>query len=61
VIALIVMSAITSVIFPWAYGSLMETAPYAVVLQVIRIVLLVGCTVVAVKSVAFTRQKISAS
>ncbi len=61
VIALIVMSAITSVIFPWAYGSLMETAPYAVVLQVIRIVLLVGCTVVAVKSVAFTRRKISAS
>jgi hypothetical protein len=56
-----VMSAITSVIFPWAYGSLMETAPYAVVLQVIRIVLLVGCTVVAVKSVAFTRRKISAS
>jgi hypothetical protein len=58
VIALIVMSAITSVIFPWAYGSLMETAPYAVVLQVIRIVLLVGCTVVAVKSVAFNRRQV---
>lgn len=60
VIALIVMSAVTSVIFPWAYGSLMETAPYAVALQVIRIVLLVACTVVAVKSVAFTRQRVSA-
>lgn len=61
VIALIVMSAVTSVIFPWAYGSLMETAPYAVALQVIRIVLLVGCTVVAVKSVAFTRLRAVAS
>ena len=61
VIALIVMSAITSVIFPWAYGSLMETAPYAVVLQVIRIVLLVGCTVVAVKSVAFSRRQVPTS
>ena len=60
VIALIVMSAVTSVIFPWAYGSLMETAPYAVALQVIRIALLVGCTVVAVKSVAFTRHRVSA-
>ena len=56
VIALIVMSAVTSIIFPWAYGSLMDTAPYAVVLQVIRIVLLVGCTVIAVKSVAFSRR-----
>ena len=61
VIALIVMSAITSVIFPWAYGSLMETAPYAVALQVIRIVLLVGCTVVAVKSVAFSRRQVVAN
>ncbi|MGI9135743.1 MAG: glycosyltransferase 87 family protein [Candidatus Nanopelagicales bacterium] len=61
VIALLVMSAVTSVIFPWAYGSLMETAPYAVALQVIRIVLLVGCTFVAVKSVAFTREKVHAS
>ena len=56
VIALIAMSAVTSIIFPWAYGSLMDTAPYAVVLQVIRIVLLVGCTVIAVKSVAFSRR-----
>jgi hypothetical protein len=61
VIALIVMSAITSVIFPWAYGSLMDTAPYAVVLQVIRIVLLVGCTVIAVKSVAFNRRHVAAT
>ena len=61
VIALIVMSAVTSIIFPWAYGSLMDTAPYAVVLQVIRIVLLVGCTVIAVKSVAFNRRHVSAS
>lgn len=61
VVALIVMSAVTSIIFPWAYGSLMETAPYAVALQVIRIVLLVGCTVVAVKSVVFTRPRVSAS
>jgi hypothetical protein len=61
VIALIVMSAITSVIFPWAYGSLMDTAPYAVVLQVIRIVLLVGCTVIALKSVAFNRRHVAAS
>lgn len=61
VITLIVMSGVTSVIFPWAYGSLMETAPYAVALQVIRIVLLVGCTVIAVKSVAFTRPRISAN
>ena len=61
VIALIIMSAITSVIFPWAYGSLMDTAPYAVVLQVIRIVLLVGCTVVAVKSVAFSRRQVPTS
>jgi hypothetical protein len=55
------MSAVTSVIFPWAYGSLMETAPYAVALQAIRIALLVGCAVVAVKSVAFTRQRVSAN
>lgn len=61
VIALIVMSAVTSIIFPWAYGSLMDTAPYAVVLQVIRIVLLVGCTVIAVKSVAFTRRHVVAN
>jgi hypothetical protein len=55
------MSAVTSIIFPWAYGSLMDTAPYAVVLQVIRIVLLVGCTVIAVKSVAFNRHHVNAS
>lgn len=61
VVALLVMSAVTSIIFPWAYGSLMETAPYAVALQVIRIALLVGCTVVAVKSVVFTRERVSAS
>jgi hypothetical protein len=61
VIALIVMSAVTSIIFPWAYGSLMDTAPYAVVLQVIRIVLLMGCTVIAVKSVAFNRRHVAAS
>ena len=61
VIALIVMSAVTSIIFPWAYGSLMDTAPYAVALQVIRIVLLVGCTVVAVKSVAFSRHRVTAN
>jgi hypothetical protein len=39
----------------------MDTAPYAVVLQVIRIVLLVGCTVIAVKSVAFNRHHVNAS
>ncbi|MEY4137027.1 MAG: hypothetical protein RL205_1155 [Actinomycetota bacterium] len=61
VVALIVMSAVTSIIFPWAYGSLMETAPYAVALQVIRIALLVGCTVVAVTSVAFTRRHVNAN
>jgi hypothetical protein len=61
VMALIVMSAVTSIIFPWAYGSLMDTAPYAVVLQVIRIVLLMGCTVIAVKSVAFNRRRVAAS
>jgi len=61
VVALIVMSAVTSIIFPWAYGSLMETAPYAVALQVIRIALLVGCTFVAVKSVVLTRREVSAS
>jgi len=61
VVALIVMSAVTSIIFPWAYGSLMETAPYAVALQVIRIALLVGCTVVAVTSVAFTRRHANAN
>jgi hypothetical protein len=61
VIALIVMSAVTSIIFPWAYGSLMDTAPYAVVLQMIRIVLLVACTVIAVKSVAFNRRHVAAN
>jgi hypothetical protein len=61
VIALIVMSAVTSVIFPWAYGSLMETTHYAVALQVIRIVLLVTCTVIAVKSVIFTRDRATSS
>lgn len=59
VIALIVMSAVTSIIFPWAYGSLMETTHYAVALQVIRIVLLVACTVIAVKSVVVTRSRAS--
>jgi uncharacterized membrane protein len=61
VIALIVMSAVTSVIFPWAYGSLMETTHYAVALQVIRIVLLMACTVIAVKSVIFTRDRATSS
>lgn len=61
VIALIVMSAVTSIIFPWAYGSLMETTHYAVALQVIRIVLLVGCTVIAVKSVVLTRTRVASS
>jgi hypothetical protein len=55
------MSAVTSVIFPWAYGSLMETTHYAVALQVIRIVLLMACTVIAVKSVIFTRDRATAS
>lgn len=53
------MSAVTSIIFPWAYGSLMETTHYAVALQVIRIVLLVACTVIAVKSVVVTRSRAS--
>ena len=39
---LIAMAAVTQVLFPWGYGSYLETAPYAVGLQAVRIGLLIG-------------------
>lgn len=41
------MCALTQVIFPWAYGSLIDGQPYAVALQSIRLLILLGCTVAA--------------
>ncbi len=38
---LIAMAAVTQVLFPWGYGSYLDTAPYAVGLQAIRLALLI--------------------
>jgi hypothetical protein len=35
------MAAVTQVLFPWGYGSYLDTAAYAVCLQVFRIALLI--------------------
>jgi hypothetical protein len=47
-VLLIVMSAITAVLFPWLYGSLLEMSWYAALVQVARLGLLLICTVTAV-------------
>lgn len=47
-ITLIAMSALTAVLFPWLYGSLLETDWYAVVVQITRLGLLLACTATAV-------------
>lgn len=39
------MCGLTQVIFPWAYGSLINGEPYAVALQAIRLGVLIGCTI----------------
>ena len=48
---LLAMAAVTQVVYPWAYGSLLETAAYAVVLQVVRVSLLLVATAVTVVAV----------
>ena len=47
-ILLVLMSALTSVLFPWLYGSLIETTWYAAGVQATRILLLLSCTIAAV-------------
>lgn len=47
-ILLIVMSALTAVLFPWLYGSLLDTNWYAVLAQIVRLGLLLTCTATAV-------------
>ena len=47
-ILLIAMSALTAVLFPWLYGSLLETNWYAVIVQIVRLGLLLVCTATAV-------------
>jgi hypothetical protein len=47
-ILLIAMSALTAVLFPWLYGSLISTNWYAVIVQVVRLGLLLVCTATAV-------------
>jgi hypothetical protein len=47
-VLLVVMAALTSVIFPWLYGSLIETTWYAACVQLARIGLLLTCTITAV-------------
>lgn len=47
-ILLIAMSALTAVLFPWLYGSLISTNWYAVIVQVVRLGLLLACTATAV-------------
>jgi hypothetical protein len=47
-VLLVVMAALTSVIFPWLYGSLIETTWYAACVQMARIGLLLTCTIAAV-------------
>lgn len=44
---LLAMCGLTQVIFPWAYGSLIEASPYAVGLQALRLAILLGCTIIA--------------
>lgn len=44
---LLVMTGLTQIIFPWAYGSLLEAVPYAVALQTVRIAILVIATIAA--------------
>lgn len=44
---LLAMSAVTGVLFPWAYGSLLDAAPYAVALQCARVILLLVATITA--------------
>lgn len=47
-ILLVLMSALTAALFPWLYGSLIETTWYAAVVQAARIGLLLTCTIAAV-------------
>ncbi|CAB4857711.1 MAG: DUF2029 domain-containing protein [Actinobacteria bacterium] len=46
-VLLIIMAAVTSVLFPWLYGSFLETEPLAVLFHFVRISLLLVCTVTA--------------
>ena len=54
-ILLVFMSALTSALFPWLYGSLIETTWYAAVVQATRIGLLLACTLTAVAVVLAPR------
>lgn len=48
---LIAMAGITQIVYPWAYGSLLETQGYAVFLQLTRVALLLTATVVTMVAV----------
>lgn len=48
---LIIMAGITQVVYPWAYGSLLETQGPAVFLQLTRVALLLIATVVTMRAV----------
>ena len=48
---LIAMAAVTQVLFPWGYGSYLDTAAYAVCLQVFRIALLIWATAAIGKAI----------
>ena len=54
-ILLVFMSALSSALFPWLYGSLIETTWYAAVVQATRIGLLLACTLTAVAVVLAPR------
>jgi uncharacterized membrane protein len=47
-VLLVFMSVLTSALFPWLYGSLIDTTWYAAGVQAARIGLLLACTITAV-------------
>lgn len=48
---LVGVTALTQWLFPWAYGSLVDLAPWAIAMQLVRIVIVVGCTIVLAREV----------
>jgi hypothetical protein len=48
---LLAMAAVTQVVYPWAYGSLLEAQAYAVTLQLARVALLLVATAMTIAAV----------
>ena len=48
---LVGVTALTQWLFPWAYGSLLDLALWAIVLQLVRIAIVLGCTVALAREV----------